>query len=104
VRREPELGLDRLLETIAAHIAQFAERAVLLDQLRSTARTDPLTGLANRRAWDDEVAREIARARSFGGGFCLALLDLDDFAGYTDAHGRHAGYRLLAAAALEWRR
>ncbi len=103
VRREPELGLDRLLETIAAHIAQFAERAVLLDQLRSTARTDPLTGLANHRAWDDEVAREIARSRSFGGGFCLALLDLDHFGDYNDAHGRHAGYRLLAAAAREWR-
>lgn len=104
VRREPELGMDRLLETIAAHIAQFSERALLLEQLRSTARTDHVTGLANRPAWDDEVAREIARARRYGGALCLAVVDLDDFASFNDAHGRPAGDRMLATVAERWRR
>jgi PAS domain S-box-containing protein/diguanylate cyclase (GGDEF)-like protein len=103
VRRDPELGMDRLLETIAAHIAQFAERALLLEQLRSTARTDHLTGLANRPAWDDEVTREVARARRYGGALCVALLDLDGFGGFNDAHGRPAGDRMLAALAEAWR-
>jgi diguanylate cyclase (GGDEF)-like protein len=103
VRREPELGLNRLLESIAAHIAQFSERSRLLEQLRSTARTDPMTGLANGPAWDDEVAREIARARRYGGALCLAVLDFDHFARFNDAHGRAGGDRLLSAVADEWR-
>jgi diguanylate cyclase (GGDEF)-like protein len=103
VRREPEHGLDRLLERIASHIAQFVERAVLLQQLRSTARTDPLTGLANRMSWDEEVARELARSGGYGGGFCVALLELDHFAAFDEAQGRHAGYRLLAEVASDWR-
>jgi diguanylate cyclase (GGDEF)-like protein len=94
--------MERLLESIAAHIAQFVERSRLLDQLRSTARTDPLTGLANRRAWDDELARELVRSRRYGGRLCLAMLDLDHFKRFNDARGHQAGDRLLEDAAREW--
>ncbi len=100
--REPAPGMERLLESIAAHIAQFVERSRLLDQLRSTARTDPLTGLANRRAWDDELARELVRSRRYGGRLCLAMLDLDHFKRFNDARGHQAGDRLLEDAAREW--
>jgi diguanylate cyclase (GGDEF)-like protein/PAS domain S-box-containing protein len=101
-RREPAPGMERLLESIASHIAQFVERARLLEQLRSTARTDPLTGLANRRAWDDELARELVRSRRYGGRLCLAILDLDHFKRFNDARGHQAGDRLLEDAARGW--
>ena len=101
-RREPAPQMERLLESIASHIAQFVERSRLLAQLRSTARTDPLTGLANRRAWDDELARELVRSRRYGGRLCLAMFDLDHFKRFSDAHGEPAGDRLLADAARAW--
>jgi diguanylate cyclase (GGDEF)-like protein/PAS domain S-box-containing protein len=101
-RREPAPGMERLLESIASHIAQFVERVRLLEQLRSTARTDPLTGLANRRAWDDELARELVRSRRYGGRLCLAILDLDHFKHFNDARGHQAGDRLLEDVGREW--
>jgi diguanylate cyclase (GGDEF)-like protein/PAS domain S-box-containing protein len=101
-RREAAPGMERLLESIAAHIAQFVERARLLEQLRSTARTDPLTGLANRRAWDDELNRELVRSRRYESRLCLAMLDLDHFKRFNDARGHLAGDRLLEDAARAW--
>jgi len=100
--REAAPGMERLLESIAAHVAQFVERARLLEQLRSTARTDPLTGLANRRAWDDELARELVRSRRYESRLCLAMLDLDHFKRFNDARGHQAGDRLLEDAARAW--
>jgi diguanylate cyclase (GGDEF)-like protein len=66
------------------------------------ARTDSLTGVANRRAWDEELPRELARAARSGEELCLALVDLDHFKAYNDRHGHTAGDRLLTAAAA-WR-
>jgi diguanylate cyclase (GGDEF)-like protein len=66
------------------------------------ARTDPLTGLANRRGWDEQLARELARARRSGEALSVALLDLDDFKAFNDAHGHQAGDRLLLEAAAAW--
>ncbi len=101
-RREAAPGMERLLESIASHIAQFVERSRLLDQLRSTARTDPLTGLANRRAWDDELGRELVRSRRYESRLCLAMLDLDHFKRFNDARGHQAGDKLLEDAARAW--
>jgi PAS domain S-box-containing protein len=57
---------DRVSATmrlLAAEAAVAIERADLLARLETVARTDDLTGLANRRAWDEELPRELARAR-----------------------------------------
>ena len=62
-----------------------------------------MTGLPNRRVWDEDLARELARARRHGGALCLAMLDLDKFKAYNDPHGHQAGDELLAAAATAWR-
>ena len=48
------------------------------------ARTDALTGLPNRRVWDEDLERELARARRHGGSLCLAMLDLDRFKAFND--------------------
>ena len=59
------------------------------------AHTDPLTGLANARAFLETLETERARAVRYGRGFALAYLDLDDFKGVNDSRGRAAGDRVL---------
>ena len=68
----------------------------LVSEIRRLARTDPLTGLANRRAFDDQLHAEMVRAQRTSASLCVAILDLDDFKGVNDAHGHQAGDRLLA--------
>ncbi|MDA0184188.1 diguanylate cyclase [Solirubrobacter phytolaccae] len=92
-----------LLRLLAAEAAITIHRTDLLARLQSTARTDPLTELPNRRVWDEDVARELERARRHGGSLCLAMLDLDRFKAYNDQYGHQAGDELLAAAADAWR-
>jgi diguanylate cyclase (GGDEF)-like protein len=65
-------------------------------QLARQAREDALTGLANRRYFDEAVQREIARCRRSGAGFALVTLDLDNFKQVNDRFGHAAGDQLLA--------
>ena len=66
------------------------------------ARTDELTGLPNRRAWDEHLHRELARARRSGERFSVALIDLDGFKRYNDTKGHPAGDQLLKEAGVIW--
>jgi diguanylate cyclase (GGDEF)-like protein len=72
-------------------------------RLETLALTDQLTGLPNRRAWEDTVARELARAARDGLPVCVAVLDLDRFKRYNDDRGHLAGDELLSQAAEAWR-
>jgi diguanylate cyclase (GGDEF)-like protein len=94
---------EELLRLLAAEAAVTIHRTALLDRLRETARTDALTGLPNRRVWEEDLARELARAARHGGSLCLVMLDLDRFKTFNDAHGHPAGDRLLADTARAWR-
>jgi diguanylate cyclase (GGDEF)-like protein len=67
------------------------------------ARTDRLTGLANRRGWDEDIAREITYHRREGGRLSLLMIDLDHFKQLNDAHGHAAGDVALAGVARELR-
>jgi len=80
-----------------------AERNALIDKLAALARTDELTGLLNRRAWDEELARELARTQREGGHLCVAIIDLDAFKAYNDTHGHQAGDELLRNLASTWK-
>ncbi|PPK93184.1 diguanylate cyclase (GGDEF)-like protein [Kineococcus xinjiangensis] len=71
-------------------------------QLAVQARTDALTGLANRRTWDFHVARASAAARVDGTPLAVALLDLDHFKRFNDSFGHDAGDDLLREAAVAW--
>jgi diguanylate cyclase (GGDEF)-like protein len=95
--------MQRLLGMIGAEAAVAIERAALLDRLEVLAHTDDLTGLINRRAWDLDVVREVARARRDDLPLAVAMLDLDHFKDYNDRHGHQAGDRLLREAASSWR-
>lgn len=81
-----------------------AEQEKLLARVEAIARTDDLTGLLNRRAWDEELRREMHRARRNRGWFAVALLDLDRFKAFNDRYGHHGGDDLLRQAAHNWRR
>jgi diguanylate cyclase (GGDEF)-like protein len=95
---------EELLRLLSAEAAVTIHRTALLDRLWASARTDPLTGLPNRRVWEEDLARELARADRHGGGLCLVMLDLDRFKAFNDAQGHPAGDRLLVATAAAWRR
>jgi diguanylate cyclase (GGDEF)-like protein/PAS domain S-box-containing protein len=79
-----------------------AEREQLLAQVESLARHDALTGLPNRRTLDEQVPREMARARRSDSPFSLAIVDIDRFKAYNDRHGHLAGDELLRQCARSW--
>lgn len=71
-------------------------------EFAAAARTDPLTGMANRRAWDAAVQRQLAVADRTDAPVVVALLDLDRFKNFNDTHGHEAGDELLQRAARAW--
>jgi diguanylate cyclase (GGDEF)-like protein/PAS domain S-box-containing protein len=93
----------RVMELLAAEATVAIERAGLLARLENMARTDDLTGLPNRRSWDEELPRELARGTRYSHPVCVAMLDLDRFKDYNDWLGHLAGDRLLKEAAGAWR-
>lgn len=82
--------------------AEAEERERLQVELEHLAHHDPLTAVANRRLFEEELARELARAERRSAPLCLVALDLDGFKQFNDLHGHVAGDRLLALAAAGW--
>lgn len=80
-----------------------SEREELLAKVSEIARTDFLTGLPNRRAWDEELRKEAARSLRSGRNLALAIIDLDNFKDYNDTFGHGVGDELLIKAASAWR-
>ena len=78
------------------------QREFLQARLGRMAHTDSLTGLPNRRAWDDEFERELARAGRTGSPMCVVLLDMDRFKQYNDRLGHQAGDDHLRKTARVW--
>lgn len=90
----------RLLQLFSQLIARQLERDRLLAQLKHENReysqyamSDPLTGIANRRALMDELARALANAARAGTAIHVAFIDLDGFKAINDQHGHDAGDR-----------
>ena len=69
----------------------------LLDQLRAAASTDHLTGMLNRRGFQEAFDLELERASRTGDGFALLLGDIDHFKALNDTHGHIAGDHALEA-------
>jgi diguanylate cyclase (GGDEF)-like protein len=93
---------QRAVRLLALEAAIAIDRGELLGRLEIAARTDDLTGLLNRRAWDEELSRELSRADRSGAAMCVAILDLDRFKLYNDTHGHQAGDRFLKQLAGAW--
>jgi diguanylate cyclase (GGDEF)-like protein/PAS domain S-box-containing protein len=79
-----------------------SERENLLTEVAVLARSDALTGLPNRRGLDEQLPREMARARRAESDLCLAIVDIDHFKAYNDANGHLAGDAILRECAVAW--
>lgn len=78
------------------------EREDLLAELQATATHDQLTGLPNRRAWDDRLERELRRAAACDELLSVLAIDLDRLKQINATHGHVEGDRLLQRCAHAW--
>lgn len=79
------------LELLLAHTRTLLDFKAYLDTCEEAAFTDHLTGLANRRRFERQLEREVARTMRYGHPFCLLMLDIDHFKNVNDTHGHEAG-------------
>jgi len=80
---------NHLLGVIQTHLRALEQRAM----------TDPLTGLANRRAFDPTLSHALARSARNGTPLCMLMVDADHFKQFNDRHGHAAGDQALKALA-----
>ena len=85
-----------LLGVIAA---RSLETAWEIEEEWRIARTDPLTGLANRRHFDEQLARIIGESLKYGAPASLIVADVDHFKNVNDTYGHEAGDAVLKAVA-----
>jgi len=85
-----------LMDGIRAHRIGLTERGEAAERM---ARVDALTGLENRRAFDEAFSRALARGRRTGQPLTLVLADLDGFKQVNDLHGHLAGDAVLTGVA-----
>jgi diguanylate cyclase (GGDEF)-like protein len=81
--------------TVEAPLLSLLELAVTLDRTLHDARHDPLTGLPNRREFENVLARSCFQAARYGWPFALVLMDLDGFKKINDTLGHQKGDEIL---------
>lgn len=101
VRAALEARLVSVLEQAADHASLALTTTRLQNTLTRSAMTDGLTGVANRRAFDEVLDRELARADRAASQVSLLLLDLDHFKALNDRFGHAVGDEVLARVARE---
>ena len=89
---------------VVATVTLTEAQGRLAKNLRTAATTDPLTGVANRRAWEAEAARNLARAQRTGEPLSFAIPDLHHFKVDNDREGHGAGDALLSELTPGWSR
>jgi len=85
----------KLLERVALQIAAPIENAQLYAMVEQKSRIDELTGLFNRRHFEERLKEEVSRHSRYGDVFSIFMLDLDNFKTYNDVYGHPAGDILL---------
>jgi diguanylate cyclase (GGDEF)-like protein/PAS domain S-box-containing protein len=91
-RKEYEKRLEEAKRTLKVQADRLAEANA---QLAELAAKDGLTGLKNRRAFEDRLEEEVARARRHGHALSLILIDIDHFKSYNDTYGHPKGDEVL---------
>ena len=91
-----------MVERFVSQAGLALSNAWLLQQVRQLATTDALTGVPNRRSFDDALRREVSRAGRLHGSVAVALIDIDHFKKLNDTYGHQTGDIALqrVAAAL----
>jgi diguanylate cyclase (GGDEF)-like protein len=99
-RRRPFTADEReLFDYLAEQAAVSIENVGLHETVERQAMTDELTGLYNRRRFQEAMASEVERSRRFGHPVGLVLLDLDDFKTVNDTYGHQQGDLVLREVA-----
>jgi diguanylate cyclase (GGDEF)-like protein len=91
------VGTTLTVSTLAAVLRLRADR--LVATLADAASHDPLTGLLNRRGFQEHADREMARARRYDVSLAIVVADLDHFKALNDTFGHHSGDAALVAFA-----
>lgn len=87
---------NKLLQTrLEATSAEMERMHLHLEETRQAAETDGLTGLANRRRFDQGLADMTRQARDEGTPLCLLAIDIDHFKGFNDTYGHQVGDQVL---------
>ena len=92
-----------MLRLLAAQAAVAIEHAGLRARMETLSLTDELTGVATRRVFEDELPRELARARRGEHPVAVAMLDIDHLGAFNMLRGEREGDRLIKEAAALWR-
>jgi diguanylate cyclase (GGDEF)-like protein len=99
-RRRPFAAQEReLFDYLAEQAAVSIENVGLHETVERQAVTDELTGLFNRRRFQEAMATEVERSKRFGQPVGLVLLDLDDFKLVNDTYGHQQGDLVLREVA-----
>jgi diguanylate cyclase (GGDEF)-like protein len=85
----------RLLDLVAKHAAPVVQNSITFEQAQEASLTDPLTGLSNRRALQQELASDFGRGTHAPARFAVLLLDLDGLKHLNDTFGHHVGDRAI---------
>lgn len=101
---ETLLATLTLLRKVAELRGQLHEAHRSKESLAELAATDPLTGLPNRRAWDEALVRSTRDVQARGASLCVVIVDLDEFKQVNDVLGHTVGDAVLRAAADGLRR
>jgi len=89
----------RLIQAVANQAAIAIENAQLYEKTRNLSNTDELTGLANRRHFQEILKRETAHAKRYNSPFSLVMIDIDHFKLFNDTHGHLMGDMVLKKVA-----
>ena len=96
--RQQPMGLPAPLHAL---VERLQDQAKELDELKRLAGLDELTGIANRRIFNDALQREAARAQRTAKPLCVLMLDLDQLKLLNDQQGHAMGDRAIQRAAYE---
>jgi len=95
----PEIDSDGRVDSVYGMAHDITHTKQIENELRSLAQYDPLTGLPNRRRYEERLQDAIARAERNGQGLALMFLDIDRFKAINDGHGHKTGDQVLQAFA-----
>jgi diguanylate cyclase (GGDEF)-like protein len=98
------LGREASLQTAICDYFSYVNKSLenpqiieiqLFEELVKESRHDSLTGLLNRRSFDEELLKEISRAKRYNDNFSIVFFDLDNFKVVNDTYGHQAGDEVL---------
>jgi len=98
---ESDEGFSAFIHDISERVASKLELETINRGLTEISLLDPLTNLGNRRSLERDLALLEAQAARYGHRSCVAIIDIDNFKGYNDAHGHLAGDDVIVAVARQ---